>query len=118
MLARRWERRSAGLVANLVEVATVEALNRPVHRYLEIDHTADAEDELGASALVSGPVEDQPDVPFEFVGMPLDEVGEIGRTILLFAVEDESKIGRRLDLGIFQRVECGENRNDRALVVR
>ena len=50
--------------------------------------------------------------------MPLDEVGEIGRTILLFAVEDESKIGRRLDLGIFQRVECGEDRNDRALVVR
>ena len=41
----------------------MEFLNRPVYGYLQLDHAADAEDELGASALVCWPVKDQPDVP-------------------------------------------------------
>src|SRR5206468_3924644 len=88
-----------------------------IDRELEGSDAAPAETELLPSALVHGPVTEEPRVGREQRRVSLEDLAEMSRARLFLSLEEYLEVDGSLHAGRLHRVDRGEHRHDRALVV-
>jgi hypothetical protein len=89
-------------------VAAVQAVVGAVDGDLEVGVSAGSEDDGLLAALVDGAVADEEDVAADEVAVGVQDLLEVGRAGLFFALPDEAEVGTERDFGGAESVERGE----------
>ena len=98
-------------------MSAVKLAARAVHSDLHSGHAARAEIDLLPPRLINRPVADQPCVGFQQVAIFFDDLFQMRRSGLFFALEEKSDVRIDRDLARPQRVERCADGDDRRLVV-